>query len=56
MCNPDDLKVVIACVKLCREIRNSAALRPFVKREEMSGNLKDTELENYPVFPRVIFM
>ena len=35
MCNSDELRVVIACVKLCREIGNSAALRPFVKREEI---------------------
>jgi choline dehydrogenase len=36
----------MACVKLCREIGNSAALRPFVKREVMPGNLMGTELEN----------
>ena len=47
LCDPDDLKAAIACVKLCREIGNSTALRPFVKREVMPGNLKDTELENF---------
>jgi choline dehydrogenase len=39
--HPDDLKAAIACVELCREIGNSAALGPFVKREVMPGNLKD---------------
>jgi choline dehydrogenase len=31
--HPDDLKAAIAGVQLCREIGNSAALRPFAKRE-----------------------
>jgi len=34
-------------VELCREIGNSAALRPFAKREVMPGNLKDAELEHF---------
>ena len=34
-------------MELCREIGNSAALRPFAKREVMPGNLKGTELENF---------
>ena len=38
--HPDDMKAAIACVELCREIGNSAALRPFAKREVMPGNLK----------------
>jgi len=45
--HPDDLKAAITCVQLCREIGNSAALRPFVKREVMPGNLKGAELENF---------
>jgi choline dehydrogenase-like flavoprotein len=47
MSHPDDLKAAIACVQLCREIGNSAALRPFTKREVMPGNLKGVELENF---------
>jgi choline dehydrogenase len=47
MSHPDDLKAAIACVQLCREIGNSAALRPFTKREVMPGNLKGAELENF---------
>ncbi len=45
--DPDDLKAAIACVELCREIGNSAALRPFAKREVMPGSLKGAELENF---------
>jgi choline dehydrogenase len=45
--NQDDLKAAIACVKLCQEIGNSYALRPFAKREVMPGNLEGTELENF---------
>jgi len=45
--HPDDLKAAIASVELCREIGNSAALRPFTKREVMPGNLKGAELENF---------
>lgn len=44
---PDDVKAAIACVELCREIGNSAPLRPFVSREAMPGNLKGRELERF---------
>src|ERR1700737_884827 len=47
MSHPDDLKAAIASVKLCREIGNSAALRPFAEREVMPGDLKGAELENF---------
>ncbi len=45
--HPDDLKAAIACVEICREIGNSAALRSFVKREVMPGNLKGPALEDF---------
>ncbi|MBD2468905.1 GMC family oxidoreductase [Nostoc sp. FACHB-145] len=45
--DPDDLKTAIACVELCREVGNSAPLRPFIKREVMPGNLKGAELESF---------
>ncbi|NEQ18564.1 MAG: GMC family oxidoreductase [Microcoleus sp. SIO2G3] len=45
--DPEDLKTAIACVELCREVGNSAPLRPFVKREVMPGNLKGVELERF---------
>ena len=47
MSHPDDLKAAIACVQLCREIGNSAALRPFTKREVMPGHLQGAALENF---------
>jgi choline dehydrogenase len=47
LCDPDDREAVFACAELCREIVNSGALRPFVKREIMPGNLDRPELENY---------
>src|SRR5215831_11794033 len=45
--DPDDLKSAFACVELCREIGNSSALRPFVRREIIPDNLERPELENY---------
>jgi choline dehydrogenase len=45
--HPDDLKAAIASVELCREIGNSAPLRPFAKREVMPGNLQGAELERF---------
>src|SRR5258708_7504774 len=45
--HPDDLKAAIACVELCRALGNSAALRPFAKREVMPGSLKEAELANF---------
>lgn len=45
--HPDDMRAAIACVELCREIGNSAALRPFAKREVMPGNLKGVDLQNF---------
>jgi len=47
LCDPDDRKAAFACVELCREIGNSGALRPFVGREVIPGNLERPELENY---------
>ncbi len=35
------------CVELCREIGNSAALRPYAKREVMPNDLKGANLENF---------
>jgi len=34
-------------IEICREIANSAELRPYVKREVMPGNLKGADLENF---------
>jgi choline dehydrogenase len=35
------------CVELCREIGDSAPLRPYAKSEVMPGNLKSADLENF---------
>src|SRR5580698_6512998 len=45
--HPDDLKAAVAGVEVCREIGNSAALRPFTKREVMPGNLMGSALEDF---------
>ncbi|GAY19259.1 GMC family oxidoreductase [Mycobacterium sp. shizuoka-1] len=45
--HPDDVKAAVAAVELCRDIGNSAPLRPFTKREVMPGNLKGAELERF---------
>jgi choline dehydrogenase len=45
--HPDDLKAAIACVALCREIGNSAALRLFAKREVMPGNVQGAALAHF---------
>jgi choline dehydrogenase len=45
--DPDDVKSALACVERCREIGNSAPLRPFVKREVMPGNATGRELEDF---------
>jgi choline dehydrogenase-like flavoprotein len=46
LAHPGDLEVAKHCVELCREIGNSAALRPFAKREVMPAGLRGAELEN----------
>jgi choline dehydrogenase len=45
--DPEDLAVATACVELTREIGNSVALRPYVKREVMPGNLDKANLERF---------
>jgi choline dehydrogenase len=45
--DPEDLAVATASVALSREIGNSAALRPFVKREVMPGSLDEAGLERF---------
>jgi choline dehydrogenase len=45
--HPDDLNAAIAGVELCREIGNSAPLRPYAKREAMPGNVKGDELKRF---------
>jgi choline dehydrogenase len=45
--NPDDLKAMIRCVELSRELGNSVPLKTFAKREVMPGNLTGSALEDF---------
>jgi choline dehydrogenase len=45
--NPQDLKDLIAGLRVAREIGNSAALRPFTGREIVPGLIKAPELERF---------
>ncbi len=45
--DPADMKAMIRAVSFCREIGNSAAMSPFVKREVMPVNLAGGALENF---------
>jgi choline dehydrogenase len=45
--HPDDVKTAVAGVQLSREIANSAALRPFVKREVMPAKMEGNGLESF---------
>jgi len=47
LAHPDDLKALVRCVELCRDIGNSAALQPFVKREVMPGHVTGAALEQF---------
>ena len=47
LCDPDDRKAAFACVELCRQIGNSSALRPFVRREIIPDTSERPKLENY---------
>ncbi len=45
--DPDDMATVLRAVELAREVGNSAALRPYVKREVMPGPSSAAELEQF---------
>ena len=45
--HPDDLKAARRSVEISRAIGNSAALRPFTRREVAPGNLKCADLDNF---------
>lgn len=42
-----DMRAMVRCVELCREIGNSAALAPFRERELFPGPLKGRALEDF---------
>jgi choline dehydrogenase len=41
------MKAMIACVELCRELGNSSAMRPFVKREVIPGPMNGLEIDQF---------
>jgi choline dehydrogenase-like flavoprotein len=41
------MKTAIACVEMCRAVGNSAAMKPFTKREIMPGKLSGEDLEDF---------
>ncbi|MET1028109.1 MAG: GMC family oxidoreductase N-terminal domain-containing protein, partial [Dongiaceae bacterium] len=45
--DPTDFKAMKTCVEICREIGNSAAMRPFRLKEFLPGNLKGQALDTY---------
>ena len=45
--DPKDVKALVRCVEICREIGNSAEMKPFTKREVMPGPLKGADLEQF---------
>lgn len=45
--HPDDMKVMIGCVELCRELGNSPAMRSFVKREVIPGPMERLEIDQF---------
>lgn len=47
LADPADVKAAVAGVELCREIANSAPLRPFVKRGLAPGDLRGDDLEAF---------
>jgi choline dehydrogenase len=47
MSDPLDVRAAAKCVALCRELGNSQAFRPFVKREVMPGNLQGDAISEY---------
>jgi choline dehydrogenase len=44
---PADINALMRSVELCREIGNSTAMSPFVRREVMPGNLAARPLESF---------
>jgi choline dehydrogenase len=47
LANPDDVKALAAALELCREIGNSAALRPFLRREIFPGKIESSAMETF---------
>ncbi|MEO8669253.1 MAG: FAD-dependent oxidoreductase [Bauldia sp.] len=44
---PSDMRAMVRCVELCREIGNAPVCAPFRKREVMPGNLTGAAMEDF---------
>lgn len=47
LAEPEDLQALVRAVEFCREIGNSATMRPFVRREVMPGLMSGKVLESF---------
>lgn len=47
LAEPEDMRALIRCVQLCREIGNSPEMAEFVKREVIPGPLDEGAVENF---------
>ena len=47
LADPADFTAIMKCVEICREIGNTAAMKPFVKREIMPAGLRGQGLESF---------
>ncbi len=47
LAHPDDVKALGDAMEICRDIGNSAALRPFLKQEIFPGKIKRSEMETF---------
>jgi choline dehydrogenase len=47
LADPDDVKALACAMDICREIGNSAALRPFLKQEVFPGKIKRSAMETF---------
>jgi choline dehydrogenase len=47
LAHPDDVKALAGAIEICRDIGNSAALRPFLKQEVFPGKIKRSAMETF---------
>jgi choline dehydrogenase-like flavoprotein len=47
LAHPDDVKALGDAMQICRDIGNSAALRPFLKQEVFPGKIKRSAMETF---------
>ena len=47
LAHPDDVKALATAIEICREIGNSAALRPFLKQEVAPGKIERSGMQNF---------